>query len=92
MQLKDKITKERLEKEFSVTKKALEKVKIIVPEDSELYEKALENLEMAKRYYSDAEHFKKEEDFASAFGALNYAFGLIDAGIKLGVFSEHNLY
>ena len=89
---RDKITKERLEKEFSVTKKALEKVKIIVPEDSGLYEKAVENLEMAKRYYSDAGHFRQKGDFASAFGALNYAFGLIDAGIKLGVFSDHKLY
>ena len=92
MEPKDKITRERLEKEFSITKKALEKVKIIVSEDSELYKKALENLEMAKRYYSDAGHFRKEGDFASAFGALNYAFGLIDAGIKIGVFSEHELY
>ncbi|MBS3097846.1 DUF357 domain-containing protein [Candidatus Woesearchaeota archaeon] len=90
--LKDKITSDRLEKEFDITKKALEKVKIIVSEDSGLYEKAVENLEMAKRYCSDAKHFKQKKDFASAFGALNYAFGLIDAGIKLGVFSEHGLY
>ena len=82
----------RLEKEFSITKKALEKIKIIVAEDSSLYGKAVEALDSAKRYYSDAEHFKKKGDFASAFGALNYAYGIIDAGIKLGVFSDHGLY
>lgn len=90
--IKDKVSSGRLGKEFSITKKALEKIKIIVPKDSTLYEMAVETFEMAKRYYSDAEHFKKENDFASAFGALNYAYGIIDAGIKLGVFSDHGLY
>ncbi len=78
------ITKERLEKEFKVTGAALESVEIIVK--GELKKKAEECLDMAKRYYKDAEHFKAKGDSASAFGALNYAHGWLDAGVRLGVF------
>ena len=90
--MKDKITKESLEKEFNITQKALEKARVLSQEDPYRYKAARECLDIAIRYCSDAEHFKEKGDFASAFGALNYAFGIIDAGIKLGVFSDHGLY
>jgi len=35
--------------------------------------------EMALRYRKDAEHFLEKGDFLSAFGCINYAFGLLDA-------------
>lgn len=78
-----RITEARLEKEFRRMEEALSKVKIL---DNSLKEKAKECLEMAKRYHEDAKHFRKKGDYASAFGALNYAFGWLDAGAVLGVF------
>lgn len=82
----DIITKERLKKYFSVTGRALAKAKI----DSEKkinWESAAEDfLDMAKRYYSDAEHFAKKGDVVTAFAALNYAHGWLDAGARLGFF------
>ncbi|MBI4145797.1 DUF357 domain-containing protein [Candidatus Woesearchaeota archaeon] len=42
--------------------------------------------DMAKRYFSDAQHFKEKGDIVTAFAALNYAHGWLDAGARLGLF------
>jgi len=78
------IDQNRLEKEFHVTGSALESVEITA--EGGMKKKAEECLDMAARYYKDAEHFKEKGDLASAFGALNYAHGWLDAGVRLGVF------
>ena len=75
------ITKERLEKEFDRTEKALKAIKI-----SSDKKEAHELFDLAKRYYEDAKYFRDKDDWASAFGALNYSFGLLDAGAKLKLF------
>lgn len=41
---------------------------------------------MAKRYLSDAEHFEKKGELVTAFAALNYAHGWLDAGARVGLF------
>ncbi len=41
---------------------------------------------MANRYYEDAKHFEKKGDKLTAFAALNYAHGWLDAGARLGLF------
>ena len=82
------LTKKRLEREFEVTKKALDNIKIKVNKDHEHYKSALKFLDTATRYYQDANYFKKKNDSASAFGALNYAHGWLDAGIDIGLFEE----
>ena len=41
---------------------------------------------MAERYYSDAKHFAEKGDKVTAFAALNYAHGWLDAGARLGLF------
>ena len=84
----DTLTDERLEREFKVTEKALKELKIIVSKDDKNHEKALQFVDTAKRYYADAKFFKEKGDKASAFGALNYAFGWLDAGKSIGLFEE----
>ena len=80
------ITKEKLDKYFSYTSRGLAKVKIS-PEKKINWEKKAEDfLDMAKRYFSDAEHFRKKGDWVTAFAALNYAHGWLDAGARLGLF------
>ena len=44
---------------------------------------AKEIIDMAENYVSDAKHFEKKGHFVNAFGALNYAHGWIDAGVRL---------
>jgi hypothetical protein len=82
------LTNERLEREFKVTEKALNEIGIKVSKEDKLYKNALYFLDTAKRYYEDAKYFKKKDDKASAFGALNYAFGWLDAGKNIGLFNE----
>ena len=82
------LTEERLEREFKVTEKALDNIKIKINKDDKLYKNALHFIDTAKRYYEDAKFFKEKDDKASAFGALNYAFGWLDAGKNIGFFGE----
>ena len=81
----DTLTDERLEKEFKATEKVLSEIKIKVDKNHEHYGQALKFLDTAKRYYDDAKFFKEKNDKASAFGALNYAFGWLDAGKEIGL-------
>ena len=39
--------------------------------------------EYAKNYLEDAKHFLSNKDYFTAFGAVNYAYGFIDAVLIL---------
>lgn len=82
------IKKEKLDRYFSVTQEALEKVKLAL--DKKRLAEAEDFLDMASRYYSDAKYFLKKEDYINAFAALNYAHGWLDAGARLGLFAVHD--
>jgi len=82
--MQNEITIKKLEKYFGLTKKALEEIKKNIVEGKET--EAREIIDMASNYLSDAKHFQDKEDFVNAFGALNYAHGWIDSGVKLGIF------
>lgn len=82
--MNDKITKQKLEKYFSITEKALKeaKKKIIKGKEKE----ASEIIDMVKNYLSDARYFEKNNDFVNAFAAVNYSHGWLDSGVRLGIF------
>ena len=82
----DTITKEKLEKYFDVTGRALKKVKIGAEQKISWKKAAEDFLDMATRYYSDAKHFESKGDVVNAFACLNYAHGWLDAGARLGLF------
>jgi uncharacterized protein len=82
--MQDKITKEKLEKYFNLTTKALEVVKENIIKGKE--EHAKEIIDMVSNYLSDAKHFEDKEDFVNAFAALNYAHGWLDSGVRLDIF------
>lgn len=85
------ITNEKLTKYFEITGKALEMVKTAIDDSSEERKtQALDFLDMASRYYSDAEHFKKNNDYVLAFAALNYAHGWLDAGARIRLFKVND--
>jgi uncharacterized protein len=79
------VSEERLTKYFGVTKEALEKVKTTAMCDTRK-DQANDFLDMAERYYKDAEHFKQKGEIVNAFAALNYAHGWLDAGARIGLF------
>lgn len=80
------VSEAKIQKYFEVTRKALEKIK---KRDGPILDKAEaqeEYLQMAQSYFSDAEHFYKNGEIVTAFAALNYAHGWLDAGARLGLF------
>ena len=84
MKILNKIEKEKLEKYFNLTTKALKIIKKKIVKGKERYAKEI--TEMAANYLSDAKYFEKKGDWVNAFAALNYAHGWIDAGVRLDVF------
>ena len=80
----DKITKEKLEKYLDITKRALHKVKDKFDESRK--ENAEDFFDMASRYLSDANHYFEKGDYVTAFAAVNYAHGWLDAGARIGLF------
>ena len=82
------VTDARLAKYFDYTRRALEKAAQAI--DEKRKKEALDFLDMTQRYYSDAQHFHKKGDIVTAFAALNYAHGWLDAGARIGLFLVHD--
>ncbi|MBN1792926.1 DUF357 domain-containing protein [Candidatus Woesearchaeota archaeon] len=83
----------RLEKYFGVTQKALDVVKSSEM-DGPRRSQALDFLDMAQRYFSDAKHFREKGNYVLAFAAVNYAHAWLDAGARIGLFkvSDDSLF
>jgi len=84
----DKITKEKLKRYFDLTKKALGEAKGNIVKGKE--KGAEEIIEMVENYLSDAKFFEDKKEFVNAFGAINYAHGWLDSGVRLGIFDVKN--
>jgi uncharacterized protein len=82
---KDKITKEKLEKYFNLTSKALAIVKKSIEKTKA--SEAKEIIEMVECYLSDAKHFEEKQDFVNSFACINYAHGWLDSGARLKIFN-----
>lgn len=80
------VTEEKIQKYFDVTGRALKKVSIAKEKKIDWKHSAEDFLDMAQRYYDDARHFYAKGDIVTAFAALNYAHGWLDAGARLGLF------
>jgi len=78
------VTEEKLKKYFSITKEALDMARDKF--DKDRLNEAEDFFDMASRYYSDAQHFEKQQNLVLAFAALNYAHGWLDAGARIGLF------
>jgi uncharacterized protein len=84
LNMKNEITKEKLEKYFDLTSRGLKEVKENIIKEKK--KEADEIIEMVSNYLSDARHFEEKGNWVDAFAALNYAHGWLDCGVKTGVF------
>lgn len=75
----------RLDRYLTITREALDKVKLASPERSFLRTGGADMLDMARRYYNDAKHFEGAGDLPRALAAVSYAHGWLDAGVRLGL-------
>ena len=84
------ISDDKLDKYFSVTEEAVKKARES-PENLDINDGTRKDfLDMIERYLNDAKHFKAKGDIVTAFAALNYAHGWLDAGARIGVFDVHD--
>lgn len=82
--MKNRITKEKLDKYRSMTAKAVEIVKNYIAKGKR--KEAKEIIDMVENYLSDSEYFEKKKDLVNAFAAINYCHGWLDTGARLGIF------
>ena len=80
------ISDEKIERYLSITRSALDKLKISAPERSFGRKMADDFLNMAVSYYNDAVHFREKGDLVNAFASVNYAHGWLDCGARIGLF------
>jgi uncharacterized protein len=83
--MNDTITEEKIDRYLDITRRALEKLKVVTPERSFSKRLADDFLNMATSYYNDAKHFREDGDFVTAFAAVNYAHGWLDCGARIGL-------
>jgi hypothetical protein len=90
--MKNRITKEKLQRYRNLTGKALEIAEKSVIKGKE--KEAEEILKMVRNYFSDSEYFEESKNLVSAFAALNYAHGWLDSGVRLEIFKtkDRNLF
>ena len=72
------ITKEYIEKNLEKTQLAVNSVEVL--------ENGEKLFDMIERYVSDAAYFLEKENLVSALGAVEYAHGLLDAGVYMKLF------
>ena len=83
--MNDTITEAKIDRYLDITRRALDKLKVVTPERSFSKRLADDFLNMANSYYNDARHFRENGDFVTAFAAVNYAHGWIDCGARIGL-------
>ena len=79
-----RISEERVTKYYRMACDALDAV------DGEKGEDAADLRGLAASYVDDAEHWIEEENYVLAYGALNFAHGLLDGGVRTGVFDVYD--
>ncbi|MGC8609800.1 MAG: DUF357 domain-containing protein [Thermoplasmata archaeon] len=80
------IEKEKILNYMERNKTALKIIEIKVPENSHLFDIAIDFKRMAEDYTNDAFYFFEKGDYVNALASLSYAYGWIDAGARLGLF------
>jgi hypothetical protein len=85
IEMNNTITDEKIDRYLDITKRALDKLKVVTPERSFGKKLADDFLNMATSYYNDAKHFRENGDLVTAFAAVNYAHGWIDCGARIGL-------
>lgn len=82
--MKDKITKNHIDKYIKLTEKALKIATENINQKNKQNSKKI--LEMVEAYLSDSKYFKEKNDYINSFAAINYAHGWLDSGARLGIF------
>lgn len=87
-------TKEYCEKYREILENALSTIKINIENESFLKDMANNYLEMATNYLKDGKTLEDSGDFTRALASYSYAYGWIDAGVRIGLFygTDRNMF
>ena len=77
----------RMRKYEALTGKALKKIKVSKNLGEKEKAVALDFLQMAQAYFSDAKYFKGKKDLLLALAAFSYAHAWLDAGVRARLFN-----
>ncbi len=78
--------KKYCEKYRKILEKAIKTIKINIKNESFLKDVSKDYLDMAKNYLSDGKFLENKKDYARALASYSYAYGWIDAGVRIGLF------
>ena len=79
-------SKEYCLKYKKLLEKALSTIKENIKNESFLKDMSDNYLEMAKNYLKDGKVLEKKKDYVRALASYSYAYGWIDAGVRIGLF------
>jgi hypothetical protein len=65
---------------------ALDIIKININNDSHLKNICEDFLNMARNYLKDGKVLEEKKDYSRALASYSYAYGWIDAGVRIGLF------
>ena len=75
--MENKSDKQRITDDINLLNDIIKKINI---NDKNINKKTLERIiDLSKRYGEDAKFYLEKKDYVTAFGAINYAHGLLDA-------------
>lgn len=78
--MKTEISEELLDQYFELARTALDDVQDArILGDSDMVE---DTVSLASSYVEDAAHFRSEDNYLLAYGALNFAHGLLDGLVR----------
>ncbi len=83
---------QRIQKYIQIEAEALKALSVCVPQNSSMRAFADSSLEMIRSYFEDAKYFNEKGDLINALSALNYSYGWIDSGVRLGIFKTDGDY
>jgi uncharacterized protein len=89
MDKNNEVSLAKLKRYFHITESALAIAKKSANR-TQMHKERSDIIDMIERYVSDAHHFEKIGEIVTAFAALNYAHGWLDAGARLGIFDVHD--
>ncbi|MCI0496998.1 MAG: DUF357 domain-containing protein [Thermoplasmata archaeon] len=75
-----------LHERMAFTRESRGRLKVSSPEACHMRRVAEDFLGMIDAYISDAGHFESMGDISRAIEAVSYAYGWMDAGVRIGLF------
>jgi len=78
--------KEYTDKYKELLEKALTTIKINIENESFLKDMAEDYFQMANNYLKDGKVFQEKKDYKRALASFSYAYGWVDAGVRIGLF------